>query len=321
MGPLGIKVAELIASRKGIITMAAVDNNPTLVGRKLSELSDKLHPELIIRESIAKAIYLSKPDVAIVTTVSDMQRITPQIEEILAYNIPIISTCEELSYPWDAAADLANKIDQLAKQSNVAVLGTGVNPGFLMDALPAFLTAMNQNVESIHVKRYQNAATRRVPFQKKIGAGLSIDEFEQKKKEGTIRHVGLTESMQFIAASIGWSLDRTTDNVSAAFADQEVKSPDMVIRKGEVTGVNQIGTAYIGDEKKITLEFIATVGEQHSYDEVIIKGLPEIKSKIKGGVNGDQATCAVAVNATASILKARPGLLTMADMPMISFFN
>ncbi|MEO9802725.1 MAG: hypothetical protein ABJF04_05720 [Reichenbachiella sp.] len=321
MGPLGVKISEFIAQRRGIMTTAVVDNNPDLVGRPLQDLNHKAHPELIIRESVAKAIYIAKPDVAVLTTSSTMEQIYPQIEEILKHRISVVSTCEELSYPWDCSPELASRIDELAKKQKVSVLGTGVNPGFLMDALPSFMTALNQDVESIKVKRYQNAAYRRRPFQQKIGAGLAPDEFEKRKNSGRLRHVGLTESIQFIANSLGWELTKTTDEILPVLAEADVQHDQIQIKSGKATGVRQIGTGYIGDEQKIKLEFQAAVGEQSSYDEIEIVGSPNIKSRIDGGVNGDIATCAITVNAARQILNAKPGLRTMADMPMISYFN
>lgn len=321
MGPLGIKVAEFIAERQGILTMAAVDNNPKLIGKSLDTLSGKLNNKVIIKETVSDAIYIQKPDVAIITTVSDMVSIAPQIEELINLNIPVVSTCEELSYPWESSNTLASQLDALAREKGVAVIGTGVNPGFLMDSLPSFLTSVSQKVDSIHVKRFQNAGIRRMPFQKKIGAGLTPEEFELKKKSGSLRHVGLTESMNFIAGNLGWTLDRTVDEILPVIAASEMKSEGVEIKSGHATGVCQVGSAYIGKEKKITLTFQAAVGEEFSYDEIEIKGSPNIKSRIEGGINGDVATCAITVNTTRQILKAQPGLRTMADIPLTSYFN
>lgn len=321
MGPLGIKIADFISQRKGIITVAAIDKNPNLIGTTLNSLKANLSHEITIESELETSVKNSAPDVAILTTVSDMERITPQILEILKLGIPIVSTCEELSYPWKTAGSLAHQIDQIAKKHHVAVLGTGVNPGFLMDSLPSFLTSVCQSVESVSVSRYQNAAYRRISFQKKIGAGLTLTEFENKKKEGTLRHVGLTESMQFIAAGLGWELDKTKDSISPVIAAEDINVNGSQVIKGCASGVCQIGKGYIDGEVKVTLTFQAAIGEMESYDEVEIKGSPNIKSRITDGVNGDIATCAITINATKQILKAQPGLRTMADIPLPSYFS
>jgi len=321
MGPLGIKIAEFISQRKGIKTVAAVDKNPKLIGAKLNTLNDNLSLGITIESELEKTIKKSAPDVAILSTVSDMARITPQVLEILKLGIPIVSTCEELSFPWKTAGSLAHQIDQIAKKHHVAVLGTGVNPGFLMDSLPLFLTSVCQSVESILVTRYQNAAYRRIPFQKKIGAGLTLPEFEKKKKEGTLKHIGLTESIQFIAAELGWELDKTEDSISPVIAYEDINVNGSQVSKGCVSGVCQIGKGYINGEVKVTLTFQAAIGEEESYDEVEIKGSPNIKSRIVDGVNGDIATCAITINATKQILKAQPGLRTMADISIPGYFS
>jgi len=321
MGPLGIKIAEFISQRKGIKTVAAVDKNPKLIGTKLNTLNDNLSLGITIESELEKTIKKSAPDVAILSTVSDMVRITPQVLEILKLGIPIVSTCEELSFPWKTAGSLAHQIDQIAKKHHVAVLGTGVNPGFLMDSLPLFLTSVCQSVESILVTRYQNAAYRRIPFQKKIGAGLTLTEFKNKKKEGTLKHIGLTESIQFIAAELGWELDKIEDSISPVIAYEDINVYGSQVSKGCVSGVCQIGKGYINGEVKVTLTFQAAIGEEESYDEIEIKGSPNIKSRIVDGVNGDIATCAITINATKQILKAQPGLRTMADISIPGYFS
>jgi 4-hydroxy-tetrahydrodipicolinate reductase len=180
------------------------------------------------------------------------------------------------------------------------------------------LTGICNHVDKIEVRRYQDAQFRRIPFQKKIGAGLTFDEFERRKSEGTLRHVGLSESMQFLARQLGWTLERTEDRIEPVIADRTIQSEAMTIHSGMVAGVRQTGVGWVNGEEKIKLSFQASVGEQDSYDEIEIFGIPHIRSRIMKGVHGDIATCAIILNACRSILKATPGLRTMADIPMIS---
>jgi 2,4-diaminopentanoate dehydrogenase len=194
-----------------------------------------------------------------------------------------------------------------------------VNPGFLMDALPVYLTSVCQRVDRLRISRFQNAEFRRVPFQKKIGAGLTLEKFEQKRRKGTLRHVGLTESMHFIASSLGWRLDKIEETLSPVVAEGEIKTEHLAILPGMAAGVQQIGRGYRDGQEVITLLFRASVGEPHPEDTIEIKGDPDIKSTIPGGINGDVATCAITLNAAAKIRKARPGLLTMADMPAVGY--
>ena len=321
LGPLGQKIGQYMAERKGITTIAAVDKNPILIGQDFGRLCGQNPSGVTIRESVATALKGKKPDVVVLSTVSDLKRISSQIEEIVAFGIPIVSTCEELSYPWDCDPDLANQMDQWAKDKGVAVVGTGVNPGFLMDALPTFLTAVCQDVQNIEIKRYQDAQFRRIPFQQKIGAGLDVTAFEAKKQAGTLRHVGLTESMQLIANRMGWKLDRTEDIIESVIAQEEIHTSALSVAKGAALGVMQTGRAYVGEELKISLQFKAAIGVPESYDEVAIKGTPNITSKIAGGVNGDIATCAIVINTIPQILRSTPGLKTMADIPLVAYFS
>lgn len=320
LGPLGIKTARMIRERAGVRTIAAVDKKTELIGQDVGLLSEGAASGLTIEAEAAAAIARERPDIAILTTVSDLERIAPQIEEVVRHGIPVVSTCEELSYPWDTSPELARRIDAAAKKAGVAVLGAGVNPGFLMDALPIVLTAVCQEVESIRINRYQNAQFRRIPFQQKIGAGLDLEAFEEKKREGTLRHVGLTESMQMIARRMGWRLDRTEDVIHPVIAEREIRTDATVIPAGHAAGVRQIGSAFVNGECKIELIFQAAVGEPESYDEIIIKGAPRIHSRIQGGVNGDVATCAIMINALPRVLEAPPGLRTMIDIAPVSFF-
>ena len=323
MGPLGIKMAQYIAARKGFETIAAVDLNPQIAGKSLRDLSTELSDEVRIEQDLDRALANASaiPQVALLTTVSDMARITPQIEAIVAAGIPVVSTCEELSFPWQEDTALAERLDEAAKQAGVGVVGTGVNPGFLMDALPSFLTSVCQEVKSVKVQRFQDATHRRIPFQKKIGAGLSLDQFQQKVADGSLRHVGLSQSVQFIADKLGWQLDATEDIISPVVADHAIQTDSISIAAGQASGVRQVGKGWVDGEVKILLEFQAAIGEAVSFDEVQISGTPNVNSRIEGGVNGDIATCAITINTIRPLLQAQPGLHTMGTIPGSSFWQ
>jgi 4-hydroxy-tetrahydrodipicolinate reductase len=248
------------------------------------------------------------------TTTSSLTATCEQLLQLLPFGVNIISSCEELSYPWVTNPELAAKIDKLAKEKNVAVLATGVNPGFLMDFLPVVLTGVCRNVSKVTVERIQDATFRRIPFQKKIGAGLTVPQFHAKVKEGTLRHVGLRESMHMIAASLGWKLDKAEEVITPIIAKRKVKTEAMAVEAGNVLGVQQIGSGVMAGKEVISMIFRAAIAEPDSRDRVVIEGTPAIDSCIKGGVNGDVATCAVLVNAIPAVMHARPGLRTMVDI-------
>ena len=312
LGPIGAGIVRQVAARRGFKIVAAVDIDPEKVGKDLGQVTGvERKLRVTVGDEIGRAIKKAKPDVVVLCTSSSLKTVTGQIAEITKRRVPIVSTTEELAYPWYSNRKLAKKIDGLARKAKVAVLGTGVNPGFTMDALPIALSAVCERVDSIRVDRVQNAAMRRLPFQQKIGAGLTPAEFQERVAAGTVRHVGLTESIAMIADAIGWKLDRVTDETAPKLADREVKSEFLTVPAGRVAGIIQDGIGYRGEEPVITLHMEAYLGAPESFDAVRIAGSPAIHSRIDGGVHGDVATASITVNSIPAVLAARPGLHTM----------
>jgi len=321
IGPIGQKIVNYVHEREGLDIVAAVDPAPDKVGMDVGRLCG-LDADLgvIVSSDPGSAVSAAKVDVAVLTTVSSFAACATQAAELAKLGINVVSTCEEMSYPWDTAPETAGELDEIARAHNVAILGTGVNPGFLMDFFPVALSGVCQNVTSIRVSRLQDAALRRIPFQQKIGAGLTLSEFEDKSNTGKLRHVGLTQSIQMIAAGLGWKLEKTEDILTPVIAETDITAGYVPINAGMAAGVRQIGKGWVNGTERITLDFIAAVGQPNPSDTIEIKGMPEIRSTIPGGVNGDIATCAITVNAIRSVAHAAPGLRTMIDIPAVSFF-
>lgn len=322
LGPIGAAVARQLASRKGFQIVGAVDIDRGKIGLDLGEvigLGKKLRVR--VTNDAAGAIKSGKPDVAVLCTSSSLKKVMPQIEAVLKKKVAIVSTTEELSYPVGKNRALAKKIDAMAKKAKVAVVGTGVNPGFAMDALPITLTGISERVDSIRIDRIQDARSRRLPFQQKIGSGLNKDQFAQKVKDGSVRHVGLAESVTMIADAMGWKLDKVTDDIQPKIAEQAVESELIAVDPGYVCGIIQDGVGYVKGKPVITLHMEAYLGAPESYDAVTIEGNPRITQKIAGGLHGDVATASITVNSIPKILRVTPGLRTMADMPIPSWFG
>lgn len=322
LGPIGLGIVRLVAARRGFRIVGAVDIDPGKIGRDLGEVAG-LGRRLRVRVAgdARKAIKASAPDVAIMCTHSSLEDVLPQFETVLKSKVPIVSTTEELAYPTRPNMRYARKIHELAKKHKVAVLGTGVNPGFAMDVLPITLTGVCERVDAIHVSRVQDARIRRLPFQKKIGAGLTPEQFRQKVAEGTVRHVGLAESISMIADAVGWKLDRITDDVLPKVAESTVASDFLAVDPGYVCGLLQDGVGFRNGEPVITMHMEAYLGAPESYDAVEIDGSPALKMRIAGGVHGDVATTSIVVNSLPKVIEASPGLHTMRDMPIPSFFG
>jgi 4-hydroxy-tetrahydrodipicolinate reductase len=322
LGPIGAAVVRQVAERKGFRSVAAVDVDPAKAGRDLGEVAGLGRALRVpISADMKKAIKAAKPDVAVLCTSSSLKRVLPQVEAIVKLKVPIVSTTEELAYPTRANLKYARAIHALAKASKVAVLGTGVNPGFVMDALPIALTGVCERVEAVRIDRIQDARIRRLPFQQKIGAGLTREQFKKKVDEGTVRHVGLAESISMIADAFGWKLDRITDEIQPKIATETVASELLAVDPGFVCGIVQDGVGYRNGTPAITLHMEAYLGAPESYDSVEITGSPALKMKIAGGVHGDIATASIVVNSLPRILEVEPGLHTMRDMPLPSFYG
>jgi hypothetical protein len=322
LGPIGVAVARQVLARRGLVLVGAVDSDPAKVGRDLGEIC-QLGRRVRVKVSadISQSIRASKPDVAVLCTSSSLKRIQAQLEGILAHRVAIVSTTEELAYPTRRNGTLAKRIDSLAKRARVAVLGTGVNPGFVMDALPIMMTAVCESVTAIEVDRIQDASIRRLPFQQKIGAGLEPSAFMRKVEDGSVRHVGLEESIRMIAAAMGWRLDKITDEVRPKVATEHTRSAFFEIAPGGVCGLIQDGIGYRKGTPLVRLHMEAYIGAPASYDAIRISGTPPLALKVESGVHGDVATASIVVNSIPRILTAPPGIRTMRDMVLPGFFG
>ena len=322
LGPIGAGVARQVATRNGFKIAGGIDIDPAKLNQDLGEvigLGRKL--KVKISNDAAGTLKRAKPDVVVLCTNSSLKKTMPQIETVLKARIPIVSTTEELSYPVGKNRSLAKKIDALAKKAKVAVLGTGVNPGFAMDALPIALSGVCERVDSVRVDRVQDARIRRLPFQQKIGSGLTTDQFQKKVQDQSVRHVGLAESVTMIADAFGWKLDKVTDEIKPKIADRTVESEYLAVDPGYVCGIIQDGIGWKSGKPLITLHMEAYLGAPESYDSVVIEGNPRIEQKVAGGIHGDVATASITVNSIPKIITAPAGLRTMRDMALPSWYG
>jgi 4-hydroxy-tetrahydrodipicolinate reductase len=312
IGPIGAEIARLLLTKPWVRLVAAVDIDPDKIGKDLGTVIG-LGREIGV---LVTSDLQVKPDVVCHSTGSRLRDVAAQLEALLERGCHVVSTCEELSFPLDV--EIRERLQQVARGANVALLGTGVNPGFVMDKLPLTITSVCQEVKSVEIIRIQNASTRREPLQRKVGAGMTTDEFRAAVAAGKIKHMGLRESLMLVGNGLGVEFESISDeNIQPIVAEREVVTQFLKVAPGQVAGVHQ--TIFGKGRIDVSLELRMYVGaEAVAADRVIVRGIPDVEMTIKDGVHGDRATAAMVVNSIPRILKARPGVLTMDDIS-ISF--
>jgi 4-hydroxy-tetrahydrodipicolinate reductase len=254
--------------------------------------------------------------VAIVTTTSKLDRMGPTLRQALGAGLHVVSSCEEMSWPWYRHEKLARELDAEAKKAGRAILGTGVNPGFVMDLLPVVLSSMVLKVDRVRAVRRVDASTRRKPLQEKVGATMTREQFEALANKNEIGHQGLAESVAMIAVALGreakpGSVEVTLEPV---MAEKPIGSAVGLIEPGRVCGMRNIGR-WSDSSLAIELDLTMAVGLPQPKDVVEIGGPVPLQLEISGGTPGDTATVAALVNCARAVSRGgRAGLLTMLDL-------
>lgn len=320
VGPIGASIARLMREKQAIEIVGAIDTDPTKAGRDLGELVGAPDaPWGVSVSADAGKVLAESADIILHSTSSYLSEVTDQLLACLAAESCVISTCEELAYPFRKHPDLAAKLDAEAKSWGVALVGTGVNPGFVMDKLMLTLAAVSQRVEAAKAIRIVDASNRRLPLQKKIGAGLSVEEFQEKVAAAVIKHHGLPESVAMVADGLGLGVEEIIETIEPAIARERVVTEFLEVQPGQAAGVHQIARGLAGGQEKIYMELQMYVGAKESSDTIELVGEPHLRLTIPGGTHGDIATAAVVVNSIPAILDAPAGLRTSRDLPLCFF--
>jgi 4-hydroxy-tetrahydrodipicolinate reductase len=318
LGPIGSAVARHVLERKGLELVGAVDIDPAKAGADLGQVIGLDHSTgITVSETLGQCMTQIQADVVLHTTSSYFDLFKDQVAECLQAGLDVVSTAEELSFPWLSHAEEAAEVDAIAKQAGRTVLGTGVNPGFIMDALPLALTAICQRVDHIEVTRIINASTRRGPFQAKIGSGMTVEAFQERMASGRMGHVGLPESVDMVFQTLGRTVTSYDSSVEPVVAQQLTRTDHFEVQPGRVRGLKQVARANTDDGEFMVLTFIAALEAGEDGDTIKITGKPDLEVKLKG-TNGDLATVAIAVNAIRRVREAAPGLVTMRDLPIVT---
>ena len=313
LGPIGRTLLMAAARDPRLQVVGAVEIDKLAVGRDLAELVEGAPPNITVRPSLGQARADAGLGEAVVlhATGSYLEMVTPQLEEALQLGLHVVSTCEELSYPYVRHVELSARLNDAARHAGRTLVGTGINPGFLMDALPATLTGASHDIRSISVERVQNPTRRREPFQRKVGLGLARGEYDERAAGGGFGHVGLEESARLLAAALGWEIGAWDESLGPALPDA-----DELDANQPVLGTIQRIEGETVDGRSLSLHFEANAGVEAEHDAITVDGTPPLKLRFEGGVFGDDATAASVLRCARVIPSAPRGLVTVLDLPL-----
>lgn len=315
LGPIGVECLKLAAAQPWAQLVGAVDIAPEKVGTRLSRWTgEKRLARFEVVDSIERLE--DQPDLVFHTAVSRFKAAFPQLQTLARLGIDVISSCEELVFPRLTEPVLAARLDRLCRGSGARIVGTGVNPGFVMDVLPLCLTGVAREVRQIHVQRVVNASTRREPLQRKIGAGLPPSRFWRLLRAGQAGHAGLKESLALIVHALGWQLHQIRESGKPVIATRQIQTQFVKVQKGQTCGLHQRAVGQVGDGRRLTLDLKMYLDAEDPHDAVQIDGTPPLRLRIEGGVPGDQATVAALVNTARRLMRAQPGLRLLTELPL-----
>jgi len=314
LGEIGQSIARAALARPDLRIVGAVDPHPSVAGRRLADVLGGPAPDLKVASEPGGAFAAAKGGVVLHATGSRFDVVLPELQRAVRAGLAVVSTCEELAWPWLRHEEAADALDALCEERNVAVLGTGVNPGFVLDRLPAFLGHVTGPVRHLRGLRVVDAARRRAALQRKVGAGLSEDAFHDAAERGDVGHVGLAESAALAAAGLGLPLDEVDEELVPLVAEEDALEASVPVRRGQVAGVSQTARVFADEREVVRLELVIAIGAEDPRDEVELDADPPVRALLRGGLAGDLATGFAVVNAAAAVIELR-GLVTVLDLP------
>ncbi|NLX82246.1 MAG: NADP-binding protein [Clostridiales bacterium] len=323
-GAMGKGMAKLLLSRIGVEIVGVCDRYPTIVGKSIYELLEvdrAGRPDLLIVDDIDKALQNTPVDCCIVATDSFVKDVFPKIKQVVKQGVNVLTIAEEMSYPAAQEPELAAEMDRLAKAHKVSILGTGINPGLMMDLLAVCLSGAMTQVSHVRCERVNSLSPFGETVMHEQGIGISVEQFDQGVKDGSLAgHVGFHESAAMIAGALGMSYDSLKQQMLPIITDVDRKSPHGFAAKGHIAGVNMTAQAMDGDREIISLIHPQQIEPEQvgvdTGDYITLTGTPPIHMAVKPEVNGGLGTIAMACNCLPFVVAARPGLLTMLDLPV-----
>ncbi len=321
LGPIGLATFRVLGQRPWAKVVGGVDIDPALQGRDIGEVAGEKPVGATVSRSFRDVGPAGTADVVVHCAGSHLAAgATDQVLEALAWGAHVVSTCEELSYPWFHHPREARRIDEAAKAAGKTVLATGVNPGFAMDALALYASGISEEVTGIRIHRAQEAGVRREPLQRKVGAGITLDEFAARKRAGKIGHVGLVESVAMLSTAFGFEIDRIDESLEPAIATTTLTTQYCTVQPGQVAGIIHKARGFAGASEVITLELDMYIGVPDPGDFVTLEGKPNVKVAVSG-LHGDVCTAAIAANAVCALARFPSGLVTMIDAAPVRLYR
>lgn len=313
LGAIGREIARAVLRSEEVTLVAAVDTHPVLVGKRLDELGvpSPLKVEAELRRGPARG---QRP-VVLHATGSSLATVADQLLALVKEGHSVVSTCEELAFPWLRHPELAERLERAAQRAGVSVLGTGVNPGFVLDRLPAMLGQTLGPIRHVLARRVVDARGRREALQRKIGAGLTEDAFDGLAAEGRVGHVGLVESAALCALGLGIDLEEYEEEIAPVIAHEDIPGGAFVVPRGRVAGVHQTVVGLQDGQERVRLELMLALGAEPPGDHILIESDTRLTVDVQGGIPGDAATAHLVVHAAPRVASAESGLLTVLDLP------
>ena len=315
LGAIGRGIARCALQKSELEIVAAIDLEPSRVGKKLSDVVDAPAPDVIIGSDAVAEMKKAAGGVLLHATGSRLDEVEGELAQALTAGLSVVSTCEELSYPWLRHPEIAERLDKLAQKRKLALLGTGVNPGFVMDRLPATLGAVCGKVDRVRVMRVVDSRTRRKQLQLKTGAGMNEEEFDRGVDEGTLGHVGLMESAALAALGVGLEVDEVDESIDPVEADEDMQGDGFRVPKGGIVGIKQVARAFHDGKEVANLDLTIALGAPSPRDEIWLDADPAVHLVIPGGTPGDKATAWTVVHAAPLVHGSEPGLISVLDLP------
>jgi 4-hydroxy-tetrahydrodipicolinate reductase len=253
-----------------------------------------------------------QPDVALIATRSPLGDVIPDIERCARRGVRVICTSEELAWPDVERPGEAARLDGFAQETGVAVAATGINPGFVFDALPVTVAGAAWNVDSIGVTRVLDASVFGQRVHRSLGIGYSPESFREAVQSREIRgHIGFAESAHAIADAMGVEIDRFEEHLEPVLADRVHELPEYTIEPGETAGVTQRAAAWVGTTRWLDFDLSLHVDPVSvgwdTLDRVVILGENPLDVTIKPGTQAVLTTAARLVNTIPAILSGPPG--------------